>query len=113
MSIVGIALASLPANTRMWMISFFTGIGMCVFFFRIYKVISAWITQSITTRMTEAINAESIKYSAKLSIPITWRLHVTSEIFGSGQNQQVIKKHFVSNIIATSDVLLKRSRVYD
>ena len=74
------------------------GSGMFVISIVISICVAKCIAWSIDTRMKEAIKRESMNHSAKLSIPITWRLHVTTQTIGSRRYPQIVVNHFVSVI---------------
>jgi hypothetical protein len=106
MAIAGVLLAAIEImEAGIALLS--VGSGMFVTSIVISICVVKCIAWSINTRMKEAIKSESMKYSAKLSIPITWRLHVTSHTIGSRRYPQIVVNHFVSIIISTRHILLK------
>jgi hypothetical protein len=104
-AIVGFAVIWISTQA-VWITLLSAGGGMFFVFLIIYLCVGLGISSKIKTRMKDAIHRESVKYSTKLSMPITWRLHVTSHTVSYG-NEHIVFNHFVSITSSTSHILLK------
>jgi hypothetical protein len=93
-----------------------TGGGISIASFCIGIVIIAWINLLRRRRLTEAINAESMKYSTKLPIPTKWRLNVftytTTRIRNGNSVNTVHEVYSVSNIICTSYIFAEAISIF-
>ncbi len=113
--IVGLALIALPTRA-VWIALVVTGGGISIASFFISIFIMAWINLSRRRRLTEAINAESMKYSTKLPIPTKWRLNVftytTTRIRNGNSVNTVHEVYSVSNIICTSYIFAEAISIF-
>jgi hypothetical protein len=111
--IVGLALIALPTKAA-WIALFATGLGIIIATSCIGAFVITWINLLRKRRVTEVINAESMKYSTQRRIPTKWRLNVytyTTPGVNSRPHTHVV--YSVSNIISTSYCLLKQYQYFD
>jgi hypothetical protein len=73
--IVGVSLVWL-SNRTVWIVSMSTGGGIFIAA-QIFMFIYFWLIPPNYRRFTDAVNAESMKYSTRIPIPTRWRLSVS------------------------------------
>jgi len=111
--IVGIALTTV-ATKAVWIALIATGTGLHIVTYCIIFFVIAWINGLRRRRLTEAINAKSMKYSTQRQIPTKWRLNVyTYTTPGGNYGRNVHVVYSVSSIIWTSYILLKQCQYFD
>jgi hypothetical protein len=111
--IVGLALIA-HVTKALWIALIATGSGIYIANICIRVFVIVWINRLRRRRLTEAINAESMKYSTQRRIPTKWRLNVytyTTPGGNNGPHTHVV--YSVSNIIWTSYCLLKQYQYFD
>jgi len=107
----GLSIVWLP-NRTIWIVLLSVGTAIIiVFIIQLCTIrICHWRTDSRVPRMTLAIDAESMKYSTQLPVPIKWRLQSTTHTREDSDGDTIdYSVHSVSNIILTNHVLLKQS----
>jgi hypothetical protein len=111
-SIAGFSTIWLP-NIIIWIVLLSVGIAMIIVPIILICICSIchWrIDSRVVPRMTLAIDAESMKYSTQLPVPIKWRLQSTTHTREDPDGDTIdYSVHSVSNIILTNHVLLKQS----
>ncbi len=101
-----IAACLVSVDGTIWIPILFIGGGIMLLTTFICIFVRVWRASVRETRLKNAVNEESMKYSTKRSVPTRWRLHKETIAMRNLKGTSTYKYYLVSNTFSTSHIML-------